>query len=55
MKGLNVLHLLSPTIGFELALATRRDRVLSPAGEAWRSVCLDHFAQSVLREGRLVE
>lgn len=50
MEGLKVLHLLSPTMGFELALATRRDHVLSRAGEAWRAICIDHFTRSVLAE-----
>ncbi|QDH25470.1 LysR family transcriptional regulator [Neokomagataea tanensis] len=44
MTGLRKLRLLSPSITFELALATRRDHVLSPAGEAWRAECHQHFA-----------
>ncbi|GAB6853909.1 LysR family transcriptional regulator [Asaia astilbis] len=50
MEGLRALHLQSPSMDFELALATRRDHVLSRAGEAWRAVCLDHFTRSILRK-----
>lgn len=55
MEGVRALHLHLPVMGFDWALATRRDHGLSPAGEAWRKTCLEHFTHSILPEENLLE
>lgn len=45
MQGLSALHLLDPTISFDLVMATRRERALSRAGEAWIRISQAHFAR----------
>ncbi|WP_162993353.1 LysR family transcriptional regulator [Asaia bogorensis] len=45
MTGLTALKLLSPSISFDLVMATRKDHTLSKAGEAWRRVCQAHFIE----------
>lgn len=46
MQGLSTLHILDPTINFDLVMATRKNHILSRAGEAWTRVCQEHFANS---------